>query len=287
MTSQPTSPEPRRLTLDDLRATLASEEASQPHLGDLRRFNHVLVGELHKCRALPGVTMLDLGASIHGYALEGALDQGVALYEGIDFDVTRHWGTQTVEIAGPDGRLGRLRQMNAEQLDFPDASFDCLLSISTFEHFHHPDRVLAEMFRVLRPGGAALVSFEPIWTCSYGHHLHHLGAVSGLVPPWSHLFLSEAQMREVLARQSWPTDAPVDLEATLQWIYHGDGINRHDIRRLKAYFEQSPFEVEWICPLPDDAPPERAAVAAYLARVLPYTAEELLTRGLSLLLRKP
>ncbi len=286
MTSQPIRSAPRRLTLDALRGLLQDEEAAAPHLGGLRSFNHFLVGELDKCRALPGCTMLDLGASIHGYALEGALDRGVALYEGIDFDVVRHWGEDSVEITGPDGRLGRLRQMNAEQLDFPNASFDCLLSISTFEHFHHPDRVLAEMFRVLRPGGVALVSFEPIWTCSYGHHLHHFGALSDLVPPWSHLFLSEEQMRAVLARQPWPADAPVDLDGALQWTYHGDGINRHDIRRLKTYFEQSPFEIDWLCPLPDEAPPERAAVAAYLARVLPYTAEELLTRGLSLLLRK-
>ena len=93
-------------------------------------------------------------------------------------------------------------------------------------------------------------------------------------------------VRGVLSHQPWPTDAPIDLEGTLQWIYHGDGINRHDLRRLKKFFEQSPFELDWIYPLPDDASPERAAVAAYLARVLPYTAEELLTRGLSLLLRK-
>ena len=274
------------MTLETLRHTLQSEEDAHPHLGGLRRFNHLLVGELNKCCALAGRTMLDLGASIHGYALEAALDQGVALYEGIDFDVVRHWGSPRVEVAGPEGRVGRLRQMNAEQLAFADESFDCLLSISTFEHFHHPDRVLAEMFRVLRPGGVALVSFEPVWTASYGHHLHHFGAVSDLVPPWSHLFLAEAQMAGLLARQPWPADAPVDRAGALEWIYRGDGINRHDIRRLKTYFEQSPFHIDWICPLPEEASPERAAAAAYVARLLPYTVDELLARGLSLLLRK-
>ena len=285
MTAEPTPPA-LRLTLEVLRDRLADEEKSHPHLQGLRQFNHVLVGELNKSCALEGCSMLDLGASIHGYALESALDHGAAVYEGIDFDVTRHWGSPHVEIAGSDGRLGRLRQMNAERLDFPDASFDCLLSISTFEHFHHPDRVLAEMFRVLKPDGVALVSFEPIWTCSYGHHLHHLGAVSDLVPPWSHLFLTKEQMHELLARQPWPADAAVDLAGVLEWTYRGEGINRLDIRQLKAFFEKSPFETDWICALADDAPPERRAVADYLSRVLPYTAEELLTRGLSLLLRK-
>ena len=285
MTS-PSGHEPRRLTLDTLRATSQSEVQAYPHLGGLRDFNHFLVGELNKCFPVAGCALLDLGASVHGYALEAALDLGVARYEGIDLDVVRHWGASPVEVSAPDGRLGRLQQMNAEGLDFPDASFDCLMSISTFEHFHHPDAVLAEMFRVLRPGGAALITTEPIWTGSYGHHLHHFGAVSDLVPPWGHLFLSKEQMAAVLDRQTWPADAPVDRAGALHWIYDGDGINRLDIRRLKAFFAASPFDTEWLVPLIDPVPPDRAAVADYLARVLPYTPEELHTRGLSLFLRK-
>ena len=282
----PSGPEPRRLTLETLHGILQSEVDAHPHLGDLRNFNHFLVGELNKCFALPGQTLLDLGASIHGYALEAALNHGVTLYEGIDLDVTRHWGASSVEIAGPDGRTGRLRQMNAERLNYPDGTFDCLMSISTFEHFHQPDCVLEEMFRVLRPGGVALVTTEPIWTGSYGHHLHHFGAVSDLVPPWGHLFLSKEQMQAVLDRQPWPADAPVDRAGALHWIYDGDGINRHSIHRLKAYFADSPFETDWLVPLIDPIPPERAAVAEYLSHILPYSAEELHTRGLSLLLRK-
>lgn len=278
--------EPFRLTLDALRGRLEGEIAVHPHLGGLRAFNHSMVDELGKCCSLPGCAMLDVGASVHGFALEAALDRGVSLYEGIDFDITRHWGASLIEIDAPANRCGRLRQMNAEQLAFPDAAFDCLLSISTFEHFQRPDAVLAEMHRVLRPGGVALVSFEPVWTASYGHHLHHFGAVNGLVPPWSHLFLDKDQMAAVLARQIWPADAPIDRVEALHWIYAGDGINRHDIRRLQSSFEASPFEVEWIVALTDPPSAEHTAAAEYLARVLPYSAEELLTRGLSLLLRK-
>ena len=285
MTSQP-GPEPRRLTTETLRRTADGEVQAHPHLGDLRRFNHFLVGELNKCFPVAGCRLLDLGASIHGYALEAALDLGVTLYEGIDLDVIRHWGTSPVEISTVDGRTGRLRQMNAEVLEFADGSFDCLMSISTFEHFHHPEAVLREMFRVLRPGGVALVTTEPIWTGSYGHHLHHFGAMSDLIPPWSHLYLSKEQMSAVLDRQTWPADAPVSRAEALHWIYDGDGINRHSIHRLKSSFAESPFEIDWMVPLIDPIPPERAAVADYLSHVLPYTAEELHTRGLSLLLRK-
>ena len=142
------------------------------------------------------------------------------------------------------------------------------------------------MFRVLRPGGVALVSFEPVWTASYGHHLHHFGAVSDLVPPWTHLFLSKDQMRAVLDRQAWPADAPIDRAEALDWIYDGDGINRYTLSQLRKYFEGSRFEIDWLVPLVDESTVEQEAVAAYLARSLPYSAAEMLTRGLSLLLRK-
>ena len=274
------------LSLGTLRGILDREVAAAPHLDGLRRFNHLMVSELGKCCPLAGRAVLDLGASVHGYALEGALERGVARYEGIDWGVAWHWGAQSVEVAGPDGRTGNLRQMDAEQLDFPDGTFDCLLSVSTFEHFHGPERVLAEMFRVLRPGGAALVSFEPVWTASYGHHLHHFGEVSRLVPPWSHLYLSKEQMRAVLARQDWPAGAPIDREGALRWIYEGDGINRRDLQHLKGCFEASAFALDWMVPLPDETDPTYPVVANYLSRVLPYTADELLTRGLSLVLRK-
>ncbi len=277
---------PRRLTLDALQEILRREVTEHAHLGGLRGFNHQMVDELGKVRPLAGCALLDLGASVHGYALEAALLRGVSLYEGVDLDITRHWGAPEVEVTALDGSVGRLRQRDAEDSGFAADSFDSLLSISTFEHFHHPDTVLREMHRVLRPGGVVLVSTEPIWTASYGHHLHHFGAISDLVPPWSHLFLSKDQLRAVLARQTWPADAPIDREAALHWIYDGGGVNRHDIHRLKAYFEQSPFDLDWLVQIPDELTPERTATAAYVARLLPYTADELLSRGLSLVLRK-
>lgn len=271
----------------DLQARIRGEVSAYPHLGAIRDYNRAMVGELAKSAELVGKRLLDLGGSVHGFALEAALDGGVSLYEGIDFDVARHWQTSEVEFAAPEERVGRLRQMNAEQLAFADDSFDCLMTISTFEHFARPATVLAEMFRVLRRGGVAMVTFEPIWTAPGGHHLHHFGALSRLAPPWSHLYLSQSQMHEVLARQPWPADAPVDVDGAVRWIYRDEDINRFGIRELIDFFGQSAFEIVWICPVRDEAPPEVTAVAAYLSQVLPLTSDELLTRGLSLLLRKP
>jgi SAM-dependent methyltransferase len=45
-----------------------------------------------------------------------------------------------------------------ERMPFPSSSVDVVISRSVFEHLEHPDRVLAEIQRVLRPGGRLVVT---------------------------------------------------------------------------------------------------------------------------------
>jgi SAM-dependent methyltransferase len=56
-----------------------------------------------------------------------------------------------------------VRNMNALELEFPDASFDIVYSLSSIEHFggpHEVKRAAAEMSRVLRPGGYLVIVTE-------------------------------------------------------------------------------------------------------------------------------
>jgi SAM-dependent methyltransferase len=62
----------------------------------------------------------------------------------------------------PRERL-EVRDMDARRLDFPDASFDAVVSFSSIEHFGTPADIAAasrEIARVLRPGGHALLVTE-------------------------------------------------------------------------------------------------------------------------------
>lgn len=269
-----------------LREIISSEVASQKHLGSIRSYNHAMIDDLNNICLLADRTMLDLGASVHAYALEAALTKGVRRYEGVDLGIERHWKMPSVEFVGDTGNIGRLTQMNASRLEFAEDTFDCILTISTFEHFLNPEGVLMEMYRVLRTGGVALVTFEPVWTSSYGHHLHHLGAISKLVPDWGHLYLTEAQMRAALAKQPWPDDSPLSVEQAVRWIYRDSEINRFDIRKLKDVFRHSPFDIVWMCDLPDEETDQKRTIAQYLTRLVPFSTDELMTKGLSLLLRK-
>jgi demethylmenaquinone methyltransferase/2-methoxy-6-polyprenyl-1,4-benzoquinol methylase len=55
-------------------------------------------------------------------------------------------------------------QCDAERLPFPDQRFDCVSVAFGLRNMTHKDRALAEMRRVLRPGGRLLVlEFSKVW----------------------------------------------------------------------------------------------------------------------------
>ncbi|MCL6546826.1 MAG: type I restriction-modification system subunit M N-terminal domain-containing protein [Bryobacteraceae bacterium] len=47
---------------------------------------------------------------------------------------------------------------HGERLPFADATFDCAVASEVIEHLPEPERVLDEMWRVVRPGGRVLIS---------------------------------------------------------------------------------------------------------------------------------
>ena len=62
------------------------------------------------------------------------------------------------------GMLAPAIQCDAERLPFPDRHFDCVSVAFGLRNMTHKDRALAEMYRVLRPGGRLLVlEFSRVW----------------------------------------------------------------------------------------------------------------------------
>jgi ubiquinone/menaquinone biosynthesis C-methylase UbiE len=54
-------------------------------------------------------------------------------------------------------------QADIENLPVASGSVDFALSVSTLEHVPHPEYVLAEIHRILKPGG--VVFLAPAWFC--------------------------------------------------------------------------------------------------------------------------
>ena len=75
----------------------------------------------------------------------------------------RGWQTLATEFNPAGVEIARERgleaiQADARDLPLPDAGFDLLVAFDVLEHIEEDDRVTAEMHRVLRPGGTALIA---------------------------------------------------------------------------------------------------------------------------------
>jgi demethylmenaquinone methyltransferase/2-methoxy-6-polyprenyl-1,4-benzoquinol methylase len=64
-----------------------------------------------------------------------------------------------------EGRVIEVVRCDAERLPFPDCTFDCVSVAFGLRNMTHQDLALAEMYRVLRPGGRLLVlEFSKVWS---------------------------------------------------------------------------------------------------------------------------
>ena len=54
----------------------------------------------------------------------------------------------------------KVRTVDLTRIPYPDNSFDCIISLSVIEHVPHIELALAELYRVLAPGGRLLVTTD-------------------------------------------------------------------------------------------------------------------------------
>lgn len=78
-----------------------------------------------------------------------------AIYTGINLD--KGSTRLAKEAFGLFDLPGTILTMNAEQMDFPDNCFDHCYSLGVIHHTPNPEKLVSEIFRVLKPGGTARV----------------------------------------------------------------------------------------------------------------------------------
>lgn len=100
----------------------------------------------------PGERVLDVGCG-RGHVVNALREFGVHA-EGIDLN------PNAAEIA----LVPHVRTMSATDLEFESDTFDAVVSFHAIEHIPDIDAALAEMARVVRPGGKVLLVYpaEPI-----------------------------------------------------------------------------------------------------------------------------
>jgi SAM-dependent methyltransferase len=102
-----------------------------------------------------GVRILDLGCGKGPYV--GALERRGYTAMGIDPDPA-----QLAVARRHVTRSGRLAAASGERLPFRDAAFDRVVSVCVLEHTDDDRRVLAEVRRVLKPGGVFALSVDSV-----------------------------------------------------------------------------------------------------------------------------
>jgi SAM-dependent methyltransferase len=124
-----------------------------------------LLGLLKRiAREHTNVLEVGCGQGTDGITLCGLLPAG-ARYIGVDMsDVSLGRAREAAaEVSGQLRVQPVFRQENAEQLGFPDASFDCVVSVGALHHSASTERAIAEVRRVLKPGGVAYVMLYRRW----------------------------------------------------------------------------------------------------------------------------
>jgi ubiquinone/menaquinone biosynthesis C-methylase UbiE len=153
-----------------------------------------------------------------------------------------------------------LRQMDATQLDYPDSTFDLVVSHEVLEHLRDVPAALSEMQRTMRPGAIAYMYIHNYASLSGGHHIRWKypdGEPPADVPPWDHL--RENRFRAIPSY-----------------------INRLRLHEYQQMFEEM-FEVlEWKLTGREG---ERFLTPAIRAELSDHSEEELLTRGVIVIAR--
>ncbi len=119
----------------------------------------------------PDAKLLDFGCGdgelVHEFRKRGFQAYGIDI-EDFYKDVQQQCREEGVVTA--DGEVFYTLDMNNYRLPFADNTFDCIISFYVFEHVQNWQQALAEIQRVLKPGGACLHIF-PSKYCPVEPHL--------------------------------------------------------------------------------------------------------------------
>ena len=154
-------------------------------------------------------------ASGRGAVLFPAAERVGAAGEVVGVDIADAMARVTTEEAARRGLKARVSVMDAEALTFPDESFDFVTCGFGIMFFPDQDRALAQMRRVLKPGGCLAIS---TWRVAQGADLHpvlkEMGITRNREPGW----ITEPDILEALIRRNGFTDISVQMDS-MDFLY--------------------------------------------------------------------
>ncbi|MBI4863671.1 MAG: class I SAM-dependent methyltransferase [Candidatus Riflebacteria bacterium] len=188
-----------------------------------------LARHLSRFVRLEGLRILDAGCGNRGFGTYLAtLGNTVFWMDSEAFGSTML--RDAAAFAAGQGVAPRFFAGDIQGLSVRDGSFDLVVLNSVVEHVPDPDAVLAEMFRVLAPGGLAFVDF-PLYYSPYGHHMAEFFPV-----PWQPVLFAARV-------PGWLAQRVADPVRREQALIGFRSLSRLTIRRYLASVRKAGFEI--------------------------------------------
>jgi SAM-dependent methyltransferase len=194
----------------------------------------------------PAIRILDMGCDCSGRQLR----EIVKLIGGTAVGVNIPPDFPSRKAVAAAGDRVQLLRMDGMQLQFPDESFDLVVSANVIEHVPDPVRFIREAARVLKPDGVCYMETAPVWSGPRGHHIMESMIAENcpeesrfrddgtVIPDWAHLTLSKAEMAELLRRRLLPGTCSYILD----FLYDSPHLNRQPWSVINSGFDSGfPF----------------------------------------------
>lgn len=155
--------------------------------------------------------VLDLGAGMGGFAVAAAL-RGASV---VACDYNRDYCDIITLRAARHGLTFPVYNVAGEALPFQSARFDVVVSWDVIEHVQSPEQLLAEIARVLRPGGHALLTVvnRHAWVDPH----YHIRGINWLPRAWAERLIARSG-------RSKQNAAFRDMQrlSTMHYFYYGE-----------------------------------------------------------------
>lgn len=185
---------------------------------------------------LRGVSMLDAACGPGGKTAWYA-EAGAARVIGVDLDAAHLAAASRFSAARGVSARTHFVAADAGRLPLREAAVELVTANDAVEHFSDPGGVIAELARVLRPGGRLLVTFPPFLSPN-GAHLYDYVRI-----PWCQVMLSRRALGALVERAV--RDAEADGErarrvAAEQMAFYDHALNRMTIARFLSLVGAEP-----------------------------------------------
>ncbi len=171
-----------------------------------------LLGSLH-----PSARVLNVGAGSISLATCRRVRESVGRLAGVDIDVT--------VLTNPD--LDEARITDGVLIPYEDNAFDAVYSDWTMEHVEHPETLLREIHRVLKPG------------CSYWlrttNLCHYVTLTAAATPHSFHVWLLQAIGAKPQGHDPWPTYYRANTRTRIRRLLKKAGFDRCELLLVETY----------------------------------------------------